>query len=204
MVSGWVRALAFVVDTFSMLGSEDILSYEDLVRLDVVRDQFLGPAKDMTSKAPAPDPNNQGKLTGGTAFERCGQRAVKDTGRCYSLTVTHQRQRALVGLTSSGKYYDSLEGSDEHSLNLEIRGNVTQVSLVADLGLTFTIYPQINAHVAMTALKIGAPEDYVRQLEEHADIVNLPRVGVDTNIAFPAIQANIAPAIAFDDALGAF
>lgn len=39
-------------------------------------------------------------------------------------------------------------------------------------------------------------------LQEHADIVNLPRVGVDENIAFPAVQANIAPAVAFDDALG--
>jgi hypothetical protein len=54
----------------------------------------------------------------------------------------------------------------------------------------------------MMALKIGAPKDYMQLLEEHADIVNLPRVGVDENVAFPAVQANIAPAVAFDDALG--
>ena len=53
------------------------------------------------------------------------------------------------------------------------------------------------------ALKIGAPKDYMQLLEDHADIVNLPRVGVDTNVAFPAVQANIAPAVAFEDALGA-
>ena len=56
--------------------------------------------------------------------------------------------------------------------------------------------------MAMRALKIGAPKDYMQQLEEHANIVNLPRVGVDENVAFPAMQANVAPAVAFDDALG--
>lgn len=54
----------------------------------------------------------------------------------------------------------------------------------------------------MTALKIGAPKDYLMLLEEHARMVNLPRVGVDENIAFPAVQANIAPAVAQHEALG--
>jgi hypothetical protein len=54
----------------------------------------------------------------------------------------------------------------------------------------------------MKALKIGAPKDYMQQLEEHADIVNLPRIGVDENVAFPAVQANVAPAVALEDALG--
>jgi hypothetical protein len=81
----------------------------------------------MTSKAPIPDHNNPGKLIGGTAFERCGQRAVKESGRCYSLSMTHQRQRALVGPTSSGKFYDDLEDNEEYSFNLEIRQKVTEV-----------------------------------------------------------------------------
>ena len=63
-------------------------------------------------------------------------------------------------------------------------------------------YYQINAHMAMMALTIGAPKDYMRMLEEHADMVNLPRVGVDNNVAFPAAQANIAPAVSLHDALG--
>jgi hypothetical protein len=91
---------------------------------------FLGPSEDLTSTAPVPDPLNPGKLIGGTAFERCGQRAVKDSGRCYSLTMTHQRQRALVGPTSSGKIYDNSEDGEEdeeYFLNLEIRGKVTKV-----------------------------------------------------------------------------
>ena len=55
----------------------------------------------------------------------------------------------------------------------------------------------------MKALEIGAPKEYMTQLKEHADMVNLPRIGVDDNVAFPAVQANIAPAIAFEDASGA-
>jgi len=110
--------------------------------LDVVRDLFLGPAEDMTAEAPVPDPNNPDCLTGGTAFERCGQRPVKGSGRCYSLTVTHQRARGLVGPTGAGKFYGEVELTDEaedtddandmnvkedYSLNLEIRGKVTKV-----------------------------------------------------------------------------
>lgn len=61
---------------------------------------------------------------------------------------------------------------------------------------------QINARTAMMALKIGAPKDYMDLLQEHADLVNLPRIGVDENVAFPAMQANLAPAVALDDSLG--
>jgi hypothetical protein len=56
--------------------------------------------------------------------------------------------------------------------------------------------------MAMLALKLGAPEDYMKLLQEHADAVNLPRIGIDENVAFPAVQANIAPAVAFQDAFG--
>ena len=51
-------------------------------------------------------------------------------------------------------------------------------------------------------MRIGAPKDYMQLLEEHADIVNLPRIGVDENVAFPVVQANVAPAVALEDALG--
>ena len=106
----------------------EFLTDEELKHLDEVRDLFLGPAEDMTSTEPKDDPNNPGCLVGGTAFERCGQHPVKDSGRCYSLSMTHQRQRALVGPTSGGKYYGHLEDDDDHSVNLQIRGKVTKVS----------------------------------------------------------------------------
>ena len=106
----------------------DFFSNDDIEHLDNVRDLFLGPAEHMTSEKPRGDPNNPGRLVGGTAFERCGQHPVKESGRCYSLTMTHQRQRALVGPTSGGKYFECLEDGDNHSLNLEIRGKITKVS----------------------------------------------------------------------------
>jgi len=54
----------------------------------------------------------------------------------------------------------------------------------------------------MKALKIGAPKEYLQQLEEHADAINLPHIGVDENVVFPAVQANVAPASALQEALG--
>lgn len=56
--------------------------------------------------------------------------------------------------------------------------------------------------MAMTALKLGAPKDYMQHLQEHADAVNLPRIGIDENVAFPAVQANIAPAVTLQEAFG--
>lgn len=81
----------------------------------------------MSLSEPVADPNKPGRLIGGTAFERCGQIPVKGSGRCYSLTMTHQRQKALVGPTAAVKQYELLEDDDASSLNLEIRGKVTKV-----------------------------------------------------------------------------
>jgi len=78
--------------------------------LDVIHDLFLGLAEDMTAEAPAPDSNNLDCLTGGTAFEQCGQRPVKDSACCYSLTVMHQHARGLVGPTGAGKFYGGTYG----------------------------------------------------------------------------------------------
>lgn len=103
------------------------LTAEEMDMHDAVRDSLLGPAEDMTSSKPVPDLDNTGRLKGGTAFERCGQRPVKDSGRCYSLTMTHQRSRALVGPTGPGKFYEDLEDTDEYSINLEMRKKVTKV-----------------------------------------------------------------------------
>jgi len=58
--------------------------------------------------------------------------------------------------------------------------------------------------MAMMALRIGAPKDYMQLLLEHADMVNLPRIGVDENVAFPAVQANIAPAVALQESKGIY
>ena len=107
--------------------SHDFLSDEDLTQLDVVRDLFLGSPEEMSSSSPVVDPDKPGHLIGGTAFERCGQIPVKGSGQCYSLTMTHQCQQALVGPTAALKEYDDEDDNDVGSLNLEIQGKVTKV-----------------------------------------------------------------------------
>ena len=81
----------------------------------------------MSSSSPIADPNEPECLIGGTAFERCGQIPVKDSGWCYSLMMTHQCPWALVGPIAALKEYELLEDDDVGSLNLEIRGKVTKV-----------------------------------------------------------------------------
>ena len=109
--------------------SHDFLSDEDIEQLDVVRDLFLGPPEEMMSTEPTPDPDNPGHLIGGTAFEHCSQNPVKGSRRCYSLTMTHQCQRALVGPTAANKQYE-IEDDESESLNLEIRGKITRVNCI--------------------------------------------------------------------------
>ena len=94
---------------FLIFFRNDFLLPEDLEMLNVVCDLFLGPAEDIMAEAPAPDPDNPDCLTGGIAFERCGQRPVKDSAHCYSLTVTHQCARGLVGPMGAGKFYAGVE-----------------------------------------------------------------------------------------------
>lgn len=106
----------------------DFLCEDDIEQLDVVRDLFLGPPEEMSSTEPKQDPNNSNRLIGGTAFERCGQNPVNDSGRCYSLTMTHQHQRALVGPTAAIKRYEGFKDDKSESLNLEIRGKITRVN----------------------------------------------------------------------------
>jgi len=122
-----------VVPNILTISRHDFLSKEDVKQLDIVQDLFLGPPKEMTSTEPMPDPNNPGCLIGGTAFEHCGQNPVKGSGRCYSLTMTHQHQRALVGPTAVIKWYKHIEDDDSGDLNLEIRGKITQVNCITIL-----------------------------------------------------------------------
>ena len=103
---------------------------------------LIWPKQPAEAEAPAPDLDNPDCLTRGTAFEWCGQRPVKDSAHCYSLTVTHQRAWGLVRPMGAGKFYSGVELMDEaddtdntnnmndkedYSLNLEIWGKVTKV-----------------------------------------------------------------------------
>jgi len=51
----------------------------------------------------------------------------------------------------------------------------------------------------MESLRLFAPPKFLCLLEENADANNIPRIGVPENVAYPAVQLNIAPAIAYQD-----
>ncbi|KAG6897807.1 hypothetical protein C0995_010143 [Termitomyces sp. Mi166 len=44
-----------------------------------------------------------------------------------------------------------------------------------------------------------APEEFKRQLKQHAELTNMPHSGIYNNYCFPAVQVNIAPAVAEDE-----
>jgi hypothetical protein len=84
--------------SFLIFFRNNFLLLEDLKMLDVVHDLFLGPAENMTAEAPVPDPDNLDCLTGGTAFERCGQCPVKDSALFpHSDTSTYPRVHRTDG-----------------------------------------------------------------------------------------------------------
>ena len=45
----------------------------------------------------------------------------------------------------------------------------------------------------MTALRQGL-KDLFENLERHAELIDLPRIGTDDNFAMPNMQLNISPA----------
>jgi hypothetical protein len=68
--------------------------------------------------------NDKGKTTfAPTYFETLGQTSIKSS-RCYSVSMTHQRPRALVGPTAGGKVYED----DERLMkNTQLRKRIIEV-----------------------------------------------------------------------------
>lgn len=125
---GWVCSASLQRDQILIFFRHVFLSEDEIKEANIARDLFLGLPEEMSSAEPKPDPNNPDRLIGGTAFERCGQKPVKGSGRCYSLTMTHQRPRALVGPTAANKRYEGLKDNDSEALNLEIQTKITRVN----------------------------------------------------------------------------
>jgi hypothetical protein len=53
----------------------------------------------------------------------------------------------------------------------------------------------------MIVLKALAPKSHLAMLNANSECNNLPRIGTDENTAFPALQINLAKAIAFLNSL---
>jgi hypothetical protein len=54
----------------------------------------------------------------------------------------------------------------------------------------------------MIVLKDLAPKAHLAMLDANSECNNIPRIGSDDNTAFPALQINLAKAIAFLNCLG--
>lgn len=54
----------------------------------------------------------------------------------------------------------------------------------------------------MESLRLFAPASLLQTLEDNAEANNVPRIGVPENVAYPAVQVNIAPAVSHRDCYG--
>ncbi|TFK59530.1 hypothetical protein BDN72DRAFT_780589, partial [Pluteus cervinus] len=137
---------------------------------------FLGP-EDMRT-LDEPRKNASGHLVGGTHFERQGQIGVKGT-RCYSATLTHRHQQAMVGPAAGGKIVEK----DQLTENCKLRRP------------HFSHSPKVHARIATNVLNLVASSDFVTAIEKNSILNNIVGVGNPCNYAFPAMQMNIAPAV---------
>jgi hypothetical protein len=87
---------------FILIDISKIIFPEHIPALTNARDSLLGPQELMTTSKPIKIAD---ELCGGTFFERLGQKGVKDS-RCYSLSLTHQYPRGVVGPAAGGKVYN--------------------------------------------------------------------------------------------------
>ncbi|KAJ3508347.1 hypothetical protein NLJ89_g5806 [Agrocybe chaxingu] len=138
-----------------------------IIKLTSARDAMLGNA------------SNRGSYR--TYFESLGQAGVKG-GRCFSLTMTQQHPRSLVGPAAGGKVYDDDVRSAENE-----RLRSAMINAATEAG--------------MAALNLVLPPSILEALEENAELNNLPRVGHHGNFAFPAVQLNLAQAVSWSESL---
>ncbi|KAF8055699.1 hypothetical protein FPV67DRAFT_1394420, partial [Lyophyllum atratum] len=153
-----------------------VLSPEMLADLKMVQEIVLG---DRDSRTPDKPTRTRDGYQGGVAYERQEITGVKDT-RCYSVGPTHQRARNMTSPTASGKLPDG--GMTE---DIEKKKFVVTTS----------------AAVGVASMNQFAPLEFRKQLKQHAELTNMPRIGSTSNVYFPAIQLNIAPAVAGDESL---
>lgn len=57
----------------------------------------------------------------------------------------------------------------------------------------------MSTTLGMRAMRAFAPPHLLQAFENHADLMNLPRVGSDDNVCFPTQQLNVAPAVSRTD-----
>ena len=132
-----------------------------------------------------------------TLFETLGANSVKKS-RCYSTSMTHQHPRALVGPTAGVKVYS--EGMKDNEILRKRVVEVSKILLATMLPTRERLYLKVNAEATMIVLKEFVPKTDLNMLNASTEYNNLPRIGTDENTAFPALQINLAGAVAYSDA----
>ena len=168
------------------------LTAEEQEEVLLVRDDLFGNPEEMTDEPPEKDSN--GELKGGTKFERSGIKGIKGA-RCYSTTLTHQHSRALVGVTASAKTYENTATPAQKVTHRMVKvGCKPQANCKA-----LTAFGQSATTVAAKAMELCAPKGFVEVVKAHAQYNNIAAIGFERNIGTPAVQFNIAPAVAYKE-----
>lgn len=68
--------------------------------------------------------------------------------------------------------------------------------------LSILILSKVSTMLAMESLEKVGGQELLTILANNAEANNVPRIGVDNNTAHPAIQANLAPAVAHVECKG--
>ncbi|KAL0957420.1 hypothetical protein HGRIS_001219 [Hohenbuehelia grisea] len=135
-----------------------------------VRDEALGPQELMTADK-AVRKQGTSEFIGGIQFERSPRvNTVAGTSRSYTCGVSYQIPKSMEAPCAGSQ----LNGDplDEH---LVLRSNLTRVGTEAAATLMATL-PQEDQYL----------------LKSHAELMNVARVGSDTNFCFPTVQFNVA------------
>lgn len=143
----------------------------DLMKL---RNDILGNKKDMTLDRPHVEAD--GKPRGGIHFERLGQKGVKDTW-CYSLSLTHQSQRGIVGPAAGGKIY-----GDGMTENEKMRKRITEVSRLSII--TIGLDSRAPWHRLPPALPWN-PSIYLRHPNFYQFWMKMPKLTTYQELVFP-------------------
>jgi len=153
---------------------------------------MLGPIDEHTASKPSIAIGQDGEphLVGGTLYERSpGADPVTPGTRCFTIAQSHQTPRSLTSPVASLKR----EGDMINAMQ-ECRRDLTKVILshriVSNCRLILCTI-QAFSQIAMSTFS-AVPYCDIELFMERADLLNLPRLGVDDNCMVNALQMNLA------------
>ncbi|KIJ98238.1 hypothetical protein K443DRAFT_628290, partial [Laccaria amethystina LaAM-08-1] len=156
------------------IGEEKMMTEAQIKAFDDLQTDLIGPEEEATLDLPMRDENRV--LRGGTWFERTGAVGINGT-RCYPMGSTTQHSRTMWSPHCFGKV---LEFMDEQ---LRFRKR----------------FVKLHAEIGAFAMKICLPKKVQELYQCYTSASNIPRLGVEDNCYFQALQLNISPAIPWEN-----